>query len=287
MKKLLFFLPLLVFLSFVCNAQDLTEADVPVVKEIQITILDLLLKAASDYEAQRGTEILKKEDFAMYSATPENGMHASEYYITHVNKNNKQYYMSWYTDPHAQLLITTAVMTMYAYGGEKWKTVPDEVTDSMIHNTSLYCGDQKVGLLRIDLGAKAIAFTVGFYNSPTAAVAPAPTAAPVKKESMLDYGIFAPRKSSSSTAAAHDYKVYCFISTCSQGSKNFKVLSKVTADLRKHTVDEMKAEVLHRISNNGWMIQGNAEYAGLEADLHIGGKAGTDYAVSEIPLYDF
>lgn len=285
MKKLFLILPVLILLSFACNAQDFTEADVPVVKEIQTTILDLLVKAVSDFEAQKGAEVLKKEDFAMYSASPEKGMHASDYYITHVNKNNKQYYMSWYTDAHAQLLVTTAVITMYAYGGDKWKAVPDEVTDSMIHNTSLYCGDQKVGLLRVDLRAKAIAFTVGFYNSPTAAVAPAP--APAAKESMLDYGIFAPRKNSSSTAVVHDYKVYCFISTCSQGSKTFKVLSKVTADLNKHTVDEMKGEVLHRISNNGWMAQGNVEYAGLEADLRIAGKAGTDYAVSEIPLYDF
>ena len=289
MKNIFFLLAAFICLPFLTRAQEFTEADIPTVKEIQTNILDLMVKAVSNFDDMRGAEVLKKDDFTMYSATATPGMHASDYYLTYVNKNSKSYYMSWYTDPHAQLLVTTAVMTMYAYGGDKWKAVADADTDPDVHTTSLYCADVKIGTLRVDIKAKAIAFSVGFFSQPGAAAAPAPKPAPAASEgkSMLDYGVFDTHKSAPATSGAHDYKVYCFISTCTQNGKTFKVLSKVTADISKHSLDDMRADALHRISNNGWYIQGNAEYAGLESDLQIEGKAGRDYSVSEVAMYDF
>ncbi len=103
--------------------------------------------------------------------------------------------------------------------------------------------------------------------------------------SMLDYGIFAIHKTTAQAGAkTHDYKVYCFFTSCSQGGKQFKVLSKVTADLAKHTLEEMKSEALHRISNNGWMAQSNPEYVGTADDLRVNGSG---YTTSEVALYDY
>ena len=107
--------------------------------------------------------------------------------------------------------------------------------------------------------------------------------------SMLDYGVFNTKKPDNAVATkiTHDYKVYCFVTTCSQGKRSFKVLSKITADINKHSFDEIKNEVAHRISNNGWFAQSNMDYLGTADNLNITGKAGRDYVVSESDLYDF
>ncbi len=113
---------------------------------------------------------------------------------------------------------------------------------------------------------------------------------PVQSKSLLDYGIFAPRKNTATTSSGtkiHNYKVYCFVSTCSQGSKQFRVLSKITADVGRHTLDEMKADAAHRISNNGWFLQTSMDYLGLSTELKITGTPGRDYVVSESEMYDF
>ena len=133
----------------------------------------------------------------------------------------------------------------------------------------------------------------GFFTALNASsnnTSTATTSSSHQSTSLLDYGIYAPKRkttSPSNPTKTHDYKVYCFVSTCSQGSKQFRVLSKVTADIGRHTLDEMKADAAHRISNNGWFLQTSLEYLGLSTDITITGTPGKDYAVSATDMYDF
>ena len=64
-------------------------------------------------------------------------------------------------------------------------------------------------------------------------------------------------------------------------------MSKITADINKHSFDEIKNEAAHRISSNGWYAQGSMDYLGTADNINVEGKAGRDYAVSETALYDF
>lgn len=134
------------------------------------------------------------------------------------------------------------------------------------------------------------AANVGAVNKNTAIVASSQsnTSSATQSKSMLNYGIFDNNKPTLKLdGKAENYKVYCFVSTCSQGSKKFRVLSKVTANIGKHTFDEIKAEAAHRISNNGWYVQSALEYLGLSTEIKISGMPGKDYALSETDLYDF
>ena len=165
----------LMVLPFLSHAQNFTEADIPAVKDIQASILNLMVKAAVDYAGMRGAEVLKEETVVIYNATPEPAMHASAYYITYVEKNKKNYYMSYYTQPHDMLLITTAVNTMYAYAGNKWQIKTDPAAADGVVNTYLFCAGVKVGLLRQDTKGANVSFSVGFFSDPGSVDADAPT----------------------------------------------------------------------------------------------------------------
>lgn len=146
-------------------AQTITEADIPVVQEIQTTILDLVTKAVNNFESQRGAEAFRDSSMVMYEATPTDAMHAQNYYITYANKNQKSYYMNYYTDEHDELLAMTAFLTMNAFAGEKWKTeaVPHEAGSKV---TDLYCAGVKLGRMQVFEKDKAVAISVGFFTDP-------------------------------------------------------------------------------------------------------------------------
>ena len=62
MKNKLLLIAVLIYLPFMTRAQEFTEADIPAVKEIQTTILDLMVKAVSNFENMRGAEVVKEEN---------------------------------------------------------------------------------------------------------------------------------------------------------------------------------------------------------------------------------
>ena len=101
--------------------------------------------------------------------------------------------------------------------------------------------------------------------------------------SMLDYGVFNTHAPKLSLGNA---KTYCFISTCSGRGQSFRVLSKITADIDRHSFDQIKAEASRMISNNGWNLQSALDYLGTANEMHISGEPGRDYSVSESTMYN-
>ena len=157
------------FIVCICvpaHAQKNTDADMAKVKEIQHTIIELLIKAPNNYNDMQGTEMLYKSDFIMYNATATPAMHAQKYYVTYVTSNKKSYYLSYYTKAEDIKLATAAAMSMSDYTGDTWKTEEKADADKNVTSTLLYCSGVKVGNIRFDKEEKTLSLSLGFFNDP-------------------------------------------------------------------------------------------------------------------------
>lgn len=157
------------------NAQHFSGDDLAKSKEIEATVIELLSKAAGNFEGMRGKEVAKAETYMMYEATATPKMYAQNYYITYANANSRNFYMAYYTTPHAIDLAIASIMGMPEYGGKAW-TIKKEVTgEKNINKAFLYYNGTKVGMLREDLEAKALSFSIGYYDNELASLTPVST----------------------------------------------------------------------------------------------------------------
>ena len=65
------------------------------------------------------------------------------------------------------------------------------------------------------------------------------------------------------------------------------MISKITADLSKHPIEEIKNEAIRMIRNNGWYANSTTDYLGTSTEINLKGTPGKDFAVSESGLYEF
>jgi hypothetical protein len=75
------------------------------------------------------------------------------------------------------------------------------------------------------------------------------------------------------------YKDYVFISDCTDSRRHsFKCVATISADISKHSFDEITNKAGNAFSRNGWNC-GGSKYLGLKEDVHITGTPGRDYVV--------
>ena len=113
-----------------------------------------------------------------------------------------------------------------------------------------------------------------------------------KLEGSLVQGTFKSEKTDNTsnnikTLPPVSYKIYCFKTQCSSRGKSFYVISKITADISRHSFDEIKNEAIRMFGKNGWYANGAPEYLGIAEDVRINGTPGRDYVVSESTFYEF
>ncbi len=95
----------------------------------------------------------------------------------------------------------------------------------------------------------------------------------------LDY------RNKANTLGTGNEKTYLFKSKCRSGNNTFNVISQISADISIHDMDEIKSRALKSIASNGWSIQSELAYLGLEKEVIIPGKVGRDYVISTGSLY--
>ena len=91
MRQLKYFLALLVMSPVFCLAQTFSKEDTAKSKEIQISIIELVAKAANNFEGLRGEELKKDQDIITYKVMPIPKMYAQKYSITHLNATGKSF----------------------------------------------------------------------------------------------------------------------------------------------------------------------------------------------------
>jgi hypothetical protein len=150
----------------------------------------------------------------------------------------------------------------------------DNFTDNFNFTTGQFVKENTTQ--RVDGSLKS-----GFFTASNTTASSSNTASPAQSTSMLDYGIFAKQKKLPANYGSENSKTYLFKTNCSSGGKSFNVISRISADLSKHSFDDVRNEAIRVINRNSWYPNGSTDYLGIQEDVKLIGTPGRDYVVSD------
>ena len=163
MKKNKLLLFTFLFFSFNVFAQTFSKEDKIKIKDIGISVIDLIALAPKNFEGMWWEEYDKNTTNIMYKATATPKMHAEEYYIAYIPKNKRNYYVACYKTRHSNDIGIVSIVRL-ADVDSKFKFVMDKVNEKDTVSGTLYFDEAKVGRMILYSKIDLLTFTVRLYD---------------------------------------------------------------------------------------------------------------------------
>ena len=167
MRQLKYFLALLVMSPVFCLAQTFSKEDTAKSKEIEISLTELVSKAANNFENLRGEKLSADKAFIKYKTKGSPKMYAQQYSITQSTGSQKYFYNIYYTEPHAMNLAIICLANITSVYEGDWVTTEATFDDKDLQGAWLRYKGTVVGQVITNSKEKTLSISIGVYNGET------------------------------------------------------------------------------------------------------------------------
>ena len=163
MKHIIIFI-CFAFSSTIIKAQTFTKTDTAKSKEIEISLTELVSKAANNFEDLRGEKLTADKTFIKYKTKATPKMYAQQYSITQSTGSQKYFYNIYYTEPHAMNLAIICLANMTSVYEGDWVTTEATFDDKDLQGAWLRYKGTVVGQVITNVKETTLSISIGVYK---------------------------------------------------------------------------------------------------------------------------